>query len=218
MADHTTVPDGYKKCSKCGAVLPRTLEYFPPDKSAKSGLRAECKTCKNKAQDRWNKEHPDYHREYMRQWREKNSERNRENWVRWYEQNRDKQVAWRQRYHQENKHQRNEQSSQWYRQNKNSRQQYERRRRVAKHRRIRDRIAPGTHTPEDIRQQYKRQHGKCFWCGMEVGDKYHIDHVIPLVRGGSNWPDNLVISCPTCNLSKGGKLPHEWLGNGRKLP
>ena len=31
---------------------------------------------------------------------------------------------------------------------------------------------------------------------------YHVDHDIPLARGGSNNPDNWVSSCSRCNLSK----------------
>jgi len=216
MLDCTTVPTNYKKCSKCGAILPATSEYFYSDKSVKSGLRAECKTCKKKAIDHWNKEHPNYHRDYQRQWCKENYERNRKNWVLWCEKNKDKQIAWRQHYHQKNKHQRNEKSRRWYQEHKNRRQQYERRRRVARDRRNRNRIAPGKHTPEDIRQQYKKQEGKCYWCDTAVGDTYHIDHVIPLARGGSNNPDNLVISCPACNLSKGSKLPSEWSGSNGK--
>jgi 5-methylcytosine-specific restriction endonuclease McrA len=52
---------------------------------------------------------------------------------------------------------------------------------------------------------------------MPVGDTYHVDHVVPLVRGGSDDPSNLVIACVPCNLSKGDKLPHEWKRSGRLL-
>lgn len=44
-----------------------------------------------------------------------------------------------------------------------------------------------------------------------------VDHVVPLVKGGSNGPDNLVIACSTCNLRKNDKLPHEWPEGGRLL-
>lgn len=66
---------------------------------------------------------------------------------------------------------------------------------------------------EDIHNQYKFQKGLCWWCSKSVGDEYHVDHVIPLSRGGKNTPENIVISCPPCNHQKNNKLPHEW--NGR---
>jgi len=83
----------------------------------------------------------------------------------------------------------------------------------AANRRARKKRAGGKYTEQDIKAQYKRQHGKCYWCDCEVGDKYHVDHVIPLARGGSNDPSNLVIACPACNMNKKTKLPWEWKGN-----
>lgn len=73
----------------------------------------------------------------------------------------------------------------------------------------------GTFTVADVKLQYKSQKGRCWWCNKEVGDKYHIDHLTPLSRGGSNSPNNIVIACETCNLSRNNKMPHEW--NGKLL-
>lgn len=80
--------------------------------------------------------------------------------------------------------------------------------------------AEGIHTADDIKAQYERQSGKCYYaaCGhSELGDTYHVDHIVPLSRGGSNWPENLVLTCPHCNTSKGAKLPSEWPQGGRLL-
>ena len=70
----------------------------------------------------------------------------------------------------------------------------------------------GKYTAADVAAQYLRQHGSCYWCGVKVGKAYHVDHVFPLSRGGSNGPDNLVVACPACNCAKGAKLPHEFAG------
>ena len=70
----------------------------------------------------------------------------------------------------------------------------------------------GTHTAADILAQYERQRGKCFWCGEKAGDSYHVDHVVPLVLGGSNGPENLVIACPSCNVSKQARHPMDFAG------
>ncbi|MGS0941543.1 HNH endonuclease [Pseudomonas luteola] len=32
---------------------------------------------------------------------------------------------------------------------------------------------------------------------------------MPIARGGTNDPENLVISCPDCNRSKGKRMPWE---------
>ena len=75
--------------------------------------------------------------------------------------------------------------------------------------------AAGKHTAADIELLYRSQKGRCWWCGKKINGKYHVDHRVPLARGGSNDPGNLVISCPACNQSKHAKLPQEW--NGRLL-
>lgn len=70
----------------------------------------------------------------------------------------------------------------------------------------------GTHSAEDIAAQLKRQKGKCYWCGVKLGDKYHVDHVTPISLGGSNGPENLVVACVPCNQSKCAKHPMDWAG------
>lgn len=78
---------------------------------------------------------------------------------------------------------------------------------------------PGKHTKEDIRQQYERQKGKCYWCEkmLKWGD-HTVDHVIPVTRkGSSNDPWNIVIACSFCNASKKNRLPHEWKRSGGRM-
>lgn len=91
--------------------------------------------------------------------------------------------------------------------------------RLASHRRkALRRNAQGRVTAQDIRTMKKAQRSRCYYCKAKfVNDKYHVDHVIPLSRGGSNSPENLVLACPSCNLSKHNKMPHEWTRGGRLL-
>lgn len=52
---------------------------------------------------------------------------------------------------------------------------------------------------------------KCHWCGVKVsGRKCHIDHVIPLSKGGGHTVTNLCASCPPCNQKKFTKLPEDF--------
>lgn len=87
--------------------------------------------------------------------------------------------------------------------------------------------AEGSHTGEELIELWYKQSGLCYWCDVKLkelfdnpdndnGAKPHLDHVIPLKRGGSNYISNLRWTCSYCNLSKGSKLPSEWSGsNGR---
>lgn len=84
--------------------------------------------------------------------------------------------------------------------------------------RARKRDVGGEYTIEDLQAQFTRQNGKCYWCNEDLDpENYQADHVIPVSRGGSNGPENIVCACAWCNQSKSDRLPHEWSGNGGKL-
>jgi 5-methylcytosine-specific restriction endonuclease McrA len=72
----------------------------------------------------------------------------------------------------------------------------------------------GRHTVRDVQAQYELQEGRCFYCSTELNDGFHVDHYIPLSRGGSNGPENIVIACPPCNLKKGSKHPFDFMQDG----
>lgn len=88
----------------------------------------------------------------------------------------------------------------------------------------------GVFTPEDIKAQFQRQKGRCYYaaCGHARFEKrngkyvYHIEHTFPLSRvSGTDIPANsssyLVLACPSCNGRKNNKFPHEWPEGGRLL-
>lgn len=60
--------------------------------------------------------------------------------------------------------------------------------------------------------------GKCNYCGKDCKENYHIDHIIPVSRGGGNNIDNLCLSCPSCNWSKGNKTAEEFIKYRRDNP
>lgn len=41
-------------------------------------------------------------------------------------------------------------------------------------------------------------------------DKMHLDHVIPLSKGGTHTWNNVQVGCAPCNLKKGGELLASW--------
>lgn len=58
----------------------------------------------------------------------------------------------------------------------------------------------------------------CYYCDRRVsGKKAHIDHMVPLSRGGKHSPDNLCASCAPCNLTKHSKLISEWERQGQQI-
>jgi hypothetical protein len=56
---------------------------------------------------------------------------------------------------------------------------------------------------------FERDGFACFWCGkssFEDKAELHLEHVFPLVAGGTNRAENLVTSCADCNLEKAAQL------------
>jgi 5-methylcytosine-specific restriction endonuclease McrA len=78
--------------------------------------------------------------------------------------------------------------------------------------RARRRGAEGSHTASEEREQLARQSGKCFYCGIKLAREKHLDHVMPLCLGGTNYIANLVWTCPTCNWTKHAKHPMDFAG------
>lgn len=196
----------FKPCTQCGDLLPNTPEYFY---RRGNKLRDDCKACRQQY-DRTRYEnkrteiidrvktyiraHPDKHRE----WGRINAKRHPEN-----------SLKRGRKYETIHRERRRQQERDRYKVNINER------RRIAvksRNRRARHSQADGSYNIEDVQKQFKRQDGLCFWCSIPLFNEYHIDHVIPLSKGGTNWPHNIVVSCVHCNVTKGDRIPFaEWI-------
>lgn len=62
--------------------------------------------------------------------------------------------------------------------------------------------APGKITSSQVRELFKSQKGKCFYCKVDLTPKYSLDHMVPFCKGGSNYIDNIAICCRRCNFQK----------------
>ena len=189
-----------KTCTKCGQSKPATNDFFY---ASRYGLRADCKSCviatssktyeadkpkKIAAATAYNKLHRAESREYVRRWTKANPERAAASQRAWVLANPEKA-----RQH----------GRDWCRRNPEKVAAKDARRRA------REIDADGTHTAADIKEQFVKQDGKCFYCQVAL-TSYHVDHFIPLAKGGTNWPSNLVCACPSCNLQKGCTMPHDF--------
>src|SRR3546814_20045766 len=52
--------------------------------------------------------------------------------------------------------------------------------------------------------------GACAYCGSASGP-FHLDHVKPFSRGGSNHRSNLKLACRDCNLRKSNNPLSKWI-------
>jgi 5-methylcytosine-specific restriction endonuclease McrA len=61
---------------------------------------------------------------------------------------------------------------------------------------------------------FRAQEGRCFYCGDNLDwqnrQECHLEHLIPLSRGGQHGIDNWAIACQGCNGKKGSKTAQEF--------
>lgn len=183
-----------RQCSRCERWLPATDEYFQK-RHDRDVFHSQCRDCRNnraREYQRLKRQNP-VTAEQLRQYNRKRYPLIRER-IREYE--RRPEVRAKRRLYNKEYEQRPE-------------RKLSRRLRQADTRRKRAN-APGSYTSDDVQLQLRTQKGLCWWCSKPHGENYEIDHRIPLSRGGTNWPENICITCFDCNRSKHNKLPHEW--------
>lgn len=212
-----------KVCAKCGVEKP--VGEFHKHKCGKDGVRGQCKTCVLKSNRLYNAANPEKIREVNAAWRKANPEKGRQYKKNYRMANLEKERARGKAYLAVNLEKEQARKKAWVENNLEKRREIARAwvranpEKIAanKHkRRARKLDAEGTHTAADVAKQFSLQGGKCYWCGVKLKKsgkgKFHVDHVIALARGGSNGPENIVCSCPSCNFAKNAKTPLEFAG------
>lgn len=237
MQDHTPDSTPSKQCHQCQNYKPATTNYFGKEARKASGLRNVCKKCEREKRAA----NADKERERFRRYRAEHPEKTSATSKKYYAANREKRAEYRRKCKEENPNRARDTSRKWRAanperareiarkwtaENRDKARESQRKFYLAHPERVRanvlrrraiKRAAKGNHTSTDIKRQYENQQGRCYYCSHNLGDNYETDHVIPLSRGGSDGPENIVVACSPCNKSKGTKMPHEWDGSNRLL-
>lgn len=213
-----------KTCTKC--KIEKSKAEFSKRATKKDGLTSQCKSCVreyNKSNAEAISEHK---REYAKTNAKKIADRDREYrhanaakisaQGREYRQaNSEKIAAWMRDHYKANA---DKFSEYWREYNKAN---PEKRASQGRNRRARVRRAEGAHSAADVIAILESQRGLCANCKTKIlksgKKKYHIDHIQPLSKGGSNDKYNLQCLCPRCNLHKSAKDPIKWANSIGKL-
>lgn len=72
------------------------------------------------------------------------------------------------------------------------------------------------HVSRRRREVFERSGGRCHYCTtlLELGGRWHVEHMIPKSLLGDDLPLNLVAACVRCNLSKGARTALEFVMGG----
>lgn len=189
-----------KKCSKCKDE--KELQMFNKNKRKHDGYSTECKKCVNDYNEQYrnlpeNKEVAKLYNKIYCIEKAKEIAANKKQYVL---DNQEKVQSYKKNHYEQNKETYKSRTSKYKKDNPQKYKEYAHRRRAAK-----KSVPVELFTIQDIFTMYG---SLCFYCG----DVYeHLDHYIPLSKGGSHTLSNVRPSCKGCNLSKSSKLPEKWL-------
>lgn len=172
-----------KYCPKCQKNLP--LCEFNKNKTQPDGLCTYCRLCTA---------------EYKTEWRLRNKTHIETYQVKWLDENPNYHKNW----YQENKDYRAEYDRDWKLSNPEKKREYGRRRRALKKSKV-------GFMPENYEQLlWESQKGICYYC-QEALVEFHLEHKVPLSRGGAHDFENVCLSCPSCNVRKHIKTEKEFV-------
>lgn len=212
-----------KLCRKCNTT--KSTTEFHKDRTSKDGLCFCCIECKKIYREKNKESISKYHKEY----REKNKEilnkrskeyqnkykykhkQDKEYYKKYYEKNKQKISERIKKYHIDNK-ERMELKQKIYKKTESAKISIKNTR--MKRRTI---TKTGDVTTQQLQELYENSKF-CYWCNTNLKNKkIHLDHYIPLSKGGEHTLSNLVVSCPHCNLSKNAKDPYSFANSLGRL-
>jgi 5-methylcytosine-specific restriction endonuclease McrA len=189
-----------KKCTGCGKL--KSLDCFY---KRNKKPRAKCKLCENITSKNWREKNKQYIHEYNIEYRKSNNEELKtKDRNKYLTRGKTKEYLKRRRdYYQKNKEKLCKYSAKW---SKNNPEKHAENTRIRKQR---QRNLTGNLTKESVEFRFRYYGYCCYYCGCN-GCKLTIEHRIPISRGGTNHPSNIVPACRTCNSKKGTKTEKEF--------
>ena len=221
-----------KTCSKCKIEKPRS--EFSKKTVAKDGLAHNCKLCAAEYLAAWRIANPEKSRESSVAWANKNPARKKETNKAWRVANKEKISEKGRKYREENPERIKAYGEKYRAENSGLMTAYAADRRKSnpqkvkdqkkkwaeenpealrtgwRNRRARKRNAPGKLSKDISGVLFHKQNGRCIYCQVDLTTVVqHLDHIMPLSRGGSNTDDNVQLLCARCNLRKNDKDPND---------
>lgn len=145
------------------------------------------------------------HAAYMVQWRLNNSEAAKAIDAKRRAKDVKKRSARDRAYYRNNSDKIKARSSAWAVENKERRKVHRASRKASK-------LNNGGVLSKDICQKlFLLQRGMCACCSELLGNDYHLDHIVPLAKGGENSDHNVQLLRAICNLEKRAKCPIKFM-------
>ena len=201
-----------KQCSSCKEIKP--LSEFHNHRRKKDGKSNYCKACAKQRASSWyhkNLEHArTYHRKYHAEHRNEIKEKRRI----YFESHKSEKAIYDHEYRIKNREWILARQRRWRQEHPDKnyaiQKRYKKRNpdKLRELRELRRAIKNGVEAERFTRIEiWERDRGICHICGKYCDpNEWHLDHLIPLSRGGSHTRENVAVSHPRCNRIKGNRL------------
>jgi len=186
-----------KTCSKCKKEL--SADYFHRFCHSSDGLSAWCKSCKKQYHKEWESKNREKCNLYRKEWLKNNKNYYKLYFRKWSSQNRNKTREWARIYRENHSYECRERIKLWGLNNPDKLYKYDLRRRSRKKNAF----------VEDVDRfiVLENYNQLCGICGGPVNsNNFHVDHIIPISKGGEHSYKNTQPAHLKCNLVKGDKI------------
>lgn len=180
--DAATLPAGYKRCTKCGAV--KKIYLFNRNAQAKDNCTSQCKACQS----------ANAHKSYAKN-------KHKRNYKKYYQANKEKKQAQSRQYYQEHKSELKVKHAQYRATAKGKKAMSKAHAKRAKLLKANVGI-PYTREMVIDRDCMGGNEPICYLCGKPITGTPHLDHVMPVVMGGKDCFTNIACVHDVCNLRK----------------
>ena len=192
-----------KKCTKCKET--KDLTSFPKKNTGKGGLDPRCKKCKKDYDSSYRKKNREKlnasHREFSSSPEAKTKKKE-------YADNNKKKTAEYQAGYRAGHKEKVSEYNKMYRAGDAGRYIRSKSQQL-RELRIRE-TSDGSITADSRRELFELQDGKCYMCDCDLTQlkkrNIHLDHILPLAKGGKHVIENVAWSCASCNLTKGSSV------------
>lgn len=164
-----------KVCTQC--KLEKSLSLFSPDKRVSSGVQSKCKSCFALMMRERRAKDPEKHREAVKRHTVKHYQNKLKRNQTYRQANPEKVAIWKKSDRTKNKA------------------------RVLAHNASRRAKISGIMSSDIVAIYCLRD----FYQSMSLGEKFHVDHIVPISRGGKHCASNLQVIPAIDNLRKGNK-------------